>query len=118
MMTSYDVISFSFPSAPDGFDAVSVQGFGPTYIIVSWDLPAYTNGILTSFRVYRDGALVGVLPPSVLSYNVTGLLPFTTYDFSAAVCTKAGCAESVNKSAMTAEDGMGCVVEGGLGTFI
>eukprot|EP00731_Ephydatia_muelleri_P032355 Em0023g862a len=31
--------------APDGFDAVSVQNVGSTYIIVSWDLPTHSNGI-------------------------------------------------------------------------
>eukprot|EP00731_Ephydatia_muelleri_P037155 Em0403g4a len=29
-----------------GFDAVSVQNVGSTYIIVSWDLPTHSNGIL------------------------------------------------------------------------
>eukprot|EP00731_Ephydatia_muelleri_P038946 Em1004g1a len=28
--------------APDGFDAVSVQNVGSTYIIVSWDLPTHS----------------------------------------------------------------------------
>eukprot|EP00731_Ephydatia_muelleri_P026864 Em0018g964a len=35
--------------APDGFDAVSVQNVGSTYIIVSWDLPTHSNGILINF---------------------------------------------------------------------
>eukprot|EP00731_Ephydatia_muelleri_P010825 Em0005g1411a len=29
-------------SSPDGFDAVSVQNVGSTYIIVSWDLPTHS----------------------------------------------------------------------------
>eukprot|EP00731_Ephydatia_muelleri_P002010 Em0001g2010a len=62
--------------APDGFDAVSVQNVGSTYIIVSWDLPTDSNGILINFSLYCNGALAGVLP---LSYNTTGLLPFTLY---------------------------------------
>ncbi|KAL5480136.1 hypothetical protein EMCRGX_G023758 [Ephydatia muelleri] len=65
--------------APDGFDAVSVQNVGSTYIIVSRDLPAHSNGILINFSLYCNGALVGVLPLTVISYNTTGLLPFTLY---------------------------------------
>ncbi|KAL5515501.1 hypothetical protein EMCRGX_G000675 [Ephydatia muelleri] len=65
--------------APDGFDAVSVQNVGSTYIIVSRDLPTHSNGILINFSLYCNGALVGVLPLTVISYNTTGLLPFTLY---------------------------------------
>eukprot|EP00731_Ephydatia_muelleri_P009533 Em0005g119a len=65
--------------APDGFDAVSVQNVGSTYIIVSWDLPTDSNGILINFSLYCNGALAGVLPLTVISYNTTGLLPFTLY---------------------------------------
>eukprot|EP00731_Ephydatia_muelleri_P022324 Em0014g915a len=43
--------------APDGFDAVSVQNVGSTYIIVSRDLPAHSNGILINFSLYCNGAL-------------------------------------------------------------
>eukprot|EP00731_Ephydatia_muelleri_P035464 Em0126g7a len=45
------------------FDAVSVQNVGSTYIIVSWDLPTHSNGILINFSLYCNGALAGVLPP-------------------------------------------------------
>eukprot|EP00731_Ephydatia_muelleri_P019886 Em0012g711a len=65
--------------APDGFDAVSVQNVGSTYIVVSWDLPTHSNGILINFSLYCNGALAGVLPLTVISYNTTGLLPFTFY---------------------------------------
>ena len=71
-----DVILFPLlPPAPDGFDAVSVQNVGSSSIIVSWDLPTDGNGILINFSLYCNGALVGVLPLTVISYNTTGLLP-------------------------------------------
>eukprot|EP00731_Ephydatia_muelleri_P020537 Em0013g264a len=68
-----------FDAVSDGFDAVSVQNVGSTYIIVSWDLPTHSNGILINFSLYCNGALAGVLPLTVISYNTTGLLPFTFY---------------------------------------
>eukprot|EP00731_Ephydatia_muelleri_P030975 Em0022g489a len=64
---------------PDGFDAVSVQNVGSTYIIVSWDLPTHSNGILINFSLYCNGALAGVLLLTVISYDTTGLLLFTLY---------------------------------------
>ncbi|KAL5505729.1 hypothetical protein EMCRGX_G007210 [Ephydatia muelleri] len=63
----------------DRFDAVSVQNVGSTYIIVSWDMPTDSNGILINFSLYCNGALASVLPLTVISYNTTGLLPFTLY---------------------------------------
>eukprot|EP00731_Ephydatia_muelleri_P025169 Em0017g252a len=69
----------TFIDAPDGFDAVSVQNVGSTYIIVSWDLPTHSNGILINFSLYCNGALAGVLPLTMISYDTTGLLLFTLY---------------------------------------
>ncbi|KAL5505884.1 hypothetical protein EMCRGX_G007423 [Ephydatia muelleri] len=72
-------IATPYSMSPDGFDAVSVQNVGSTYMIVSWDLPTDSNGILINFSLYCNGALAGVLPLTVISYNTTGLLPFTLY---------------------------------------
>ncbi|KAL5493373.1 hypothetical protein EMCRGX_G014549 [Ephydatia muelleri] len=58
MLSSSETQVFS----PDGFDTVSVQNVGSTYIIVSWDLPTDSNGILINFSLYCNGALAGVLP--------------------------------------------------------
>ncbi|KAL5480131.1 hypothetical protein EMCRGX_G023753 [Ephydatia muelleri] len=75
-------VHYPLLNAPDGFDAVWVQNVGSTYMIVSWDLPTDSNGILINFSLYCNGALAGVLPLTVISYNTTGLLPFTLYMFS------------------------------------
>ncbi|KAL5509289.1 hypothetical protein EMCRGX_G004629 [Ephydatia muelleri] len=72
-------VSYPLLNAPDGFDAVPVQNVGSTYMIVSWDLPTDSNGILINFSLYCNGALAGVLSLTVISYNTTGLLPFTLY---------------------------------------
>ena len=68
-----DVILFPLlPPAPDGFDAVSVQNVGSTYIIVSWDLPTHSNGILINFSLYCNGALAGVLPQAGIHGSTSG----------------------------------------------
>ena len=83
-----------------------VENRGPRYILLSWDEPAYPNGILTTYTVLVDDEVVAdVLPPTV-EYNVTGLLPFTEYRFAVLACTAVGCVESPSVDAMTLEDGM------------
>eukprot|EP00731_Ephydatia_muelleri_P034966 Em0088g18a len=42
-------IATPYSMSPDEFDAVSVQNVGSTYMIVSWDLPTDSNGILINF---------------------------------------------------------------------
>eukprot|EP00731_Ephydatia_muelleri_P008847 Em0004g1185a len=70
----------TFNDAPDEFDAVSVQNVGSTYIIVSWDLPTDSNGILINFSLYCNGALAGVLSPYCGSATTPpASLPFTLY---------------------------------------
>ncbi|KAL5481434.1 hypothetical protein EMCRGX_G021587 [Ephydatia muelleri] len=58
--------------AQDGFDAVSVQNVGSTYIVMSWDLPTHSNGILINFSLYCNGALAGVLPAYCPPITPTG----------------------------------------------
>ncbi|KAL5497169.1 hypothetical protein EMCRGX_G013594 [Ephydatia muelleri] len=84
-------VSYPLLNAPDEFDAVSVQNVGSTYIIVSWDLPTDSNGILINFSLYCNGALAGVLPLTVISYNTTGLLPFTLYMYMSSSHTRRHC---------------------------
>ncbi|KAL5475017.1 hypothetical protein EMCRGX_G027062 [Ephydatia muelleri] len=81
-------VTYVMARAPDRFDAVSVQNVGSTYIIVSWDLPTDSNGILINFSLYCNGALAGVLPFTVISYNTTSLLPFTLYMYM--ICAQYG----------------------------
>ncbi|KAL5500009.1 hypothetical protein EMCRGX_G011499 [Ephydatia muelleri] len=84
-------VSYPLLNAPDGFGAVSVQNVGSTYIIVSWDLPTHSNGILINFSLYCNGTLAGVLPLTVISYNTTGLLPFTLYMYMSSSLARRHC---------------------------
>ncbi|KAL5516865.1 hypothetical protein EMCRGX_G002295 [Ephydatia muelleri] len=67
-------VSYPLLNALDEFDAVSVQNVGSTYIIVSWDLPTDS-----------------VLPLTVISFNTTGLLPFTLYMYMSSSHTRRHC---------------------------
>ena len=41
----------------------------------------------------------------MVEYNVTGLLPYTDYQFSIQACTSAGCVEGPSVDVTTLEDG-------------
>lgn len=99
-------ISIHSPSiAPSGFDEVLVEGRGSRSILLSWDEPAFPNGIIINYAVLEGGEeIAAIFPPSV-EYNVTGLLPVTDYQFSVLACTTAGCVESPQVDTKTLEDG-------------
>ena len=92
-------------TAPTGFDRVVATETNSRYIVVSWDEPAAINGILVNYTVLQGGVVIVVTPPSVTTYNVTSLRPFTSYNFSVQACTSVGCVESPSLVAMTTEDG-------------
>ena len=90
--------------APLGFDQAVVIDRGSRYVLISWDPPAARNGILINYTVIQ-GDTDAVLAPTVLEYNVTGLLPFSEYTFSVVVCTAVGCVENPSVTTITREDG-------------
>lgn len=63
------------------------------------------NGILVNYTVLLGGTVVIATPPTALSYNVTGLSPFTPYNLSVLACTSVDCVESPSLQATTQEDG-------------
>ena len=74
-----------------------------------------TNGILVNYTVLQRGVVIAVTLPSALDYNVTGLLPFSSYNFSIMTCTAEGCVESPSLMASTLEDGKYQEFKGGEG---
>eukprot|EP00731_Ephydatia_muelleri_P034371 Em0057g3a len=49
------------------------------FMLSSSETQVFCNGILINFSLYCNGALAGVLPLTVISYDTTGLLLFTLY---------------------------------------
>lgn len=98
-------ISSQPPTEPSGFDEVSVEERGPRFIFLSWDEPAFPNGILINYTVLQDEEQIADVSPPSTKYNVTGLLPFTNYQFSVLACTAGGCVQSPPVGIMTLEDG-------------
>lgn len=91
-------------TAPAGFDRIVPLEISSRYILLSWDEPAATNGILVNYTVLVGGVALTTTPPSVLVYNVTSLSPFTGYSFTVQACTSVGCVESPVLSLVTDQD--------------
>ena len=58
--------------------AVTATSVGPTEVTLTWT-GASDNAAIGSYKVYRDGALIGT--PTSASHTATGLSPLTSYTF-------------------------------------
>ena len=70
-----------FCIAPEEQSPPSAAVIEARYIIITWYPPEKPNGVLSLYRVYRDGALIASVLPSLQTYNDTNLFPFTTYEY-------------------------------------
>lgn len=84
------------PSAPSSLKASAITSTGAT---LTWGASSDNVGV-TSYKVYNGGTLVATTGGSVLSYQVTGLLPNTSYSFTVRAVDAAG-NTSVASSAVT-----------------
>ena len=80
---------------PTDFNAPTFPTIQSTYVVVSWKEPDNPNGILTQYEVlYRPllGELISyqTLPVNMTQVNITGLTPFTLYEFKIVVSNSAG----------------------------
>ncbi|RED40365.1 lytic polysaccharide monooxygenase [Paenibacillus sp. VMFN-D1] len=74
------------PSAPSSLKASAITSTGAT---LTWGASSDNVGV-TSYKVYNGGTLVATTGGSVLSYQVTGLLPNTSYSFTVRAVDAAG----------------------------
>ena len=85
------------PSIPTGLTVISVTA---SSVIIIWQ-PSTDNIGVAGYKTYRNGVYIGT--NSTTSYNNTGLLPSTTYNYTIAAYDAAGntSAQSVSVSATT-----------------
>ena len=56
---------------------------------VFWEEPEHPNGIITHYKLYKDGVQIYLGSPQ--EYTVSRLVPYTVYEFQLEACTVAGC---------------------------
>ena len=72
-------VSNTAPSAPTN---ITLEEVGSTYVVVSWGVPDFPNGIIRQYIVSltdENGVLLSNISTSALSVNISQLAPFTHY---------------------------------------
>ena len=90
------------PDLAEGIRSPTLTVRGSTEIFVNWSEPESPNGVISAYRLYRDGVVVFTTDVQ-FSFASTNLQPFTTYTFFVEVCNQAGCSSSIAVSGRTEE---------------
>ncbi|MEI8326549.1 MAG: BACON domain-containing carbohydrate-binding protein, partial [Betaproteobacteria bacterium] len=85
LMVSGAVPDTQAPTVPTALTATT---FGSTTVNLAWNASTDNIGV-TSYRVYRDGALV-TATAKVVGYRDSGLAPGTQYSYTISACDAAG----------------------------
>lgn len=89
-------------STPEQIYAPTLTPQSYASILVTWGLPDNPNGVIKNYSVIQD---TDIEHPAGLSFrlSVTGLEPFTEYNFQIKACTPIGCGVGNRSAARTLE---------------
>lgn len=76
-------------SIPEEIPVPTLEVTSPSEVRVSWNSPTIPNGIITEYRVVRNGSVIRSTLDRI--FLDTGLLPFTKYSYRIVACTITGC---------------------------
>ena len=88
-------------SIPDGIPAPTLTAVSSSEVRVSWNDPTTPNGVITEYRVVRNGSVIRSTLDRL--FVDTNLMPFTYYTYSITVCTIAGCGNGPIETVRTME---------------
>ena len=96
-------------AAPEAIPTPTTNSVTANSLNVVASPPLTPNGVLTEYRLYQNGTRISTMPvpvpqTSTVTFQVSGLSPFTSYAFHIEVCTAGGCSQSENTTVRTAED--------------
>uniref|UniRef100_A0A3Q3EF52 Usher syndrome 2A (autosomal recessive, mild) n=1 Tax=Labrus bergylta TaxID=56723 RepID=A0A3Q3EF52_9LABR len=80
-------------TTPEGLPPPTIKAAGPNVLEIQWSPPKKSNGLITSYHIYSFSHLFVKSSPQyddTLSYTVTGLRPWTQYEFSVRTHNPAG----------------------------
>ena len=98
----------TFEAAPTGVSTPTFPAIFSNNVTVSWNAPQNPNGIITQYEVYYR-VLLGTLnlaatvPGNTTSVVITGLEPFTTYEFRIRAHNSVGTGDSILEVVTTSE---------------
>ncbi|KAG9484595.1 hypothetical protein GDO78_010137 [Eleutherodactylus coqui] len=88
------------PSRPVGVQSPEVTILGPFTAKVTWSPPLRPNGNIISYEIRMPDPRILLTDPTVLSYIMTDLVPYTNYSVTIVACSDGGsyhggCTESL-----------------------
>lgn len=72
-------------------------------LIVQWEPPSSSGGIITTYMVTYNGVTVDTRSNNT-SYSITGLDPYTNYSITVIACTSNGCSNESDVVIGTTEE--------------
>lgn len=91
---------------PGQLDPPTVTDIDARSADLYWTPPSPANGIITSYHLSANGTETLAVSGNVTHATVSGLSPFTVYQFAVDACTVIGCVESSESApTVTKQDG-------------
>jgi len=91
---SLPAVTRSLEATPRGLAMPVVSALSFSSISVLWEGPSNPNGVISRYRVVIDPSGISLVisdTETLLTRNITGLLPFTNYTVTVEACNSAGC---------------------------
>ena len=82
---------------PEGLSKPTISQIKERSLVVTWSEPSKPNGLVSKYilkSIQANGVETFHYQGLSTSYQVTGLQPFTAYNFTISACTQIGCVES------------------------
>lgn len=89
---------------PSGISAPVASAISASAVTLSWSPPSIPNGRIVAYDIEQGASrLLLNLSSTTRMHAVTGLRPFTTYEFAVVACTAQGCSVGNETSVRTQE---------------
>jgi usherin len=92
--TSHPSLIMTSETAPDGFEQAIILSKTSYSLYVTWDPPSTPNGVIINYTVIINNEPAVTLDIDRLTYNVSSLKPYTSYNISVIACNNADCVSS------------------------
>nr|XP_018671138.2 usherin isoform X1 [Ciona intestinalis] len=92
------------PGRPGGVLAPSVVVSGSESAHIQWQRPVQENGPIIRYEISFPEPKIQIYDITQRDYNITTLIPYTSYQITITACTIGGCTESPTTDVMTDAD--------------
>jgi hypothetical protein len=100
------------PATPDPPSVPAVENIGATWARICWDAPTMANSPISRYQIIgREVGGAGIVVENTTTnatfFNITGLLPATTYSFTVVAISEGGDVIATSQESMAMQDTTG-----------